>query len=289
MPRIAPFRTLTACMGLFLLAACSSNPTGSEPAASAKDKGSKAAAGYAPVQFSLNVGKVGALRKSSTINMTKLILTAVAGGEKPDTVRDTSALSGHDQQTVKRVLKLKPKSSWVLYAKTLDQKDSIIHQGAAPAFAVKISDTTHVTLVLQSRFTMYTAKFTSLPYSIGFGDERNDRVGVAITRLVLKVDGVAKRDSTAKEYFSPTGDVNLAFDYVSVGSHDFTLEAYGIVSGKSGLLYTGTVNITTVPGEDGARTVQMAWVGPSDGGAHANIIVGKVGTMELKPNFPDKL
>lgn len=281
-------KALSVSLSLFLLAACSSNPTGSEPAATSKGSGAKAGP-YGAAKFSLQVGKVGALSKSSTITMKKLILTAVAGGEKPDTVRDTSTLSGYDQQTVKRTLKLKPKSSWVLYAKTLDAKDSIIHQGSTQAFSVKINDTSNVTLVLQSRFTMYQATFKDLPYSIGFGDERNDRVGVAINRLVMKVDGFAKRDSTNREYFSPTQTIALGFDYVPVGKHEFTLEAYGLVSGLYGLLYTGTVSITTVAGEDGARSVTMSWVGPTDGGAHANIIIGKVGTMELKPNFPDNL
>lgn len=281
-------RAASACLGLFVMAACSSNPTGNEPSASAKDKGAKAGE-YGAVQFSMEVGKVGALSKVSTINLNRLILTAVSVGSKLDTVRDTSALRGYDQQTVKRTLKLKPSAAWVLYAKTLDQKDSIVHQGTAPTFAVKIADTAHVTLVLQSRFTMYQATFKDLPVSIGPGEGNGDRVGVAITRLVMKVDGVIKRDSTAKSYFGNDQTVALGFDYVTIGKHEFTLEAYGQVLGKYSLLYTGTTSITTVPGEDGAKSVTMAWVGPSDGGAHTNIIVGKVGTIELKPYFPDKI
>ena len=288
MSRIAMVKAVSVSLSLFLLAACSSNPTGSEPSATSNGNGTKAGS-YGAAQFSLQVGKVGALSKSSTISMKKLILTAVGSGDKPDTVRDTSTLTGNEQQTVNRILKLKPKSSWVLYAKTLDQKDSVIHQGTAPAFSVKISDTTKVTLVLQSRFTMYQATFSSLPYSIGFGDEKNDRTGVAINRLALKVDGTAKKDSTAKEYFSPTQSVVLGFDYVSVGKHDITLEAYGLVGGKSGLLYTGTASITTIPGEDGSKSITMTWVGPTDGAGNASIIVGKVGKMDVTPNFPDKL
>jgi hypothetical protein len=285
-------RTASACLGLFLLAACSANPTGSDSSASAKGKDAKGAAAeqYGAVKFSLDVGKVGALSKAaSTAGLKKLILTAVSGGEKPDTVRDTSSLSGYDQQHVKRTLKLKPKSAWVLYAKTLDHKDSVVHQGTAPSFAVKIADTANVTLVLQSRFTRYQATFKDLPISIGPGDGNGDKVGVAITRLVMKVDGVVKCDSTAASYFGNDQTVALKFDYVTIGKHDFTLEAYGQVLGKVGLLYTGAVSITTVPGEDGARPVTMTWVGPSDGGMHGNIIVGKVGSIELKPNFPDKI
>lgn len=280
-------RAAAACIGLFLMAACSENPTSGDPASLAKGK-EPSGGQYGAVRFDLEVGKVGALSKASAIGLRKLILTAVSGGDKPDTVRDTSALSGYDQQHVKRTLKLKPKPSWVLYAKTLDQKDSIIHQGTAPSFGVKIGDTSNVTLVLQSRFTMYQATFKDLPLSISAGDG-GDRVGLAISRLVLKVDGVIKGDSTKKDYFGPDRTVALGFDYVPIGQHEFTLEAYGLVLDKYGLLYKGSVSITTVPGEDGARSVNMVWMGPTDGGVHANIIVGKVGTMELKPNFPDKL
>ena len=289
MSRISLGKAFAVVMAVAVLAACSNNPTASDPSASA-DTGKPQPGTYGLAKFSLQVGKVGALSKSSTIGMKKLILTAVAGGDKPDTVRDTSAISGNDQQTVNRTLKLKPRSSWVLFAKTLDLKDSIVHQGSTTAFAVKVSDTAKVTLILQSRFTMYQATFANLPQSIGVdADNKGDKVGVAVTRLVLKVDGVIKGDSTAKESFSALQTILLNFDYVYVGKHDITLEAYGQTGTFKGLLYTGTNPINTVPGEDGSRQIVMAWVGPNTGAAAASIIVGHVGKIEVTPKFPDNL
>lgn len=289
MSRITLGKAFLAAISVAFFAACSNNPTGPAPAAKA-DTGKAKPGTYGVAKFSLQVGKVGALSKSSSISMKKLILTAVSGGDKPDTVRDTSALSGNDQQTVNRSLKLKPKNSWVLFAKTLDQKDSVVHQGSTQAFSVKLSDTSKVTLILQSRFTMYQASFANLPQSIGFdNDNKGDKVGVAVTRLVLKVDGVIKADSTAKEYFSGLQTIVLNFDYVYVGMHDVTLEAYGQTGTYNGLLYTGTNPINTVPGEDNSRQIVMAWAGPSTGAANASIIVGHVGKMEVTPKFPENL
>ncbi len=284
MTRTRIARVIPLFVSLALLAACSNNPTG--PTVSASGGGAKEskAGTYGTAQFSLQVGKVGALTKTSAISMKKLILTAVATGDKPDTVRDTSSISGNDQQTVHRSLKLKPKSSWILYAKTLDQKDSVVHQGTTQAFSIKLQDTTNVTLILQSRFTMYQATFSNLPYSTSFG---SDKVGVAINRLVLKVDGVAKADSSVKDAFTPIQTVILGFDYVAVGQHNITLEAYGITGKYTGILYSGALSITTVPGEDGTRAVVLNWAGPNSGAASASIIVGHVGKMNLNPTFSD--
>jgi hypothetical protein len=284
MSRINYIKSISICMGLSLLAACSNNPT--EPKAAAAGSGGKEmkAGTYGTARFSLNVGKVGALSKSSAITMKKLILTAIATGDKPDTVRDTSTIGGNDQQTVNRALKLKPKSTWVLYAKTLDQKDSVVHQGTTQPFSIKLQDTTNVTLILQSRFTMYQATFANLPYSAAVG---NEKIGIAINRLVLKVDGVAKADSSVKDAFSPIQTVVLGFDYVSVGSHNITLEAHGITGKYTGILYAGTANVTTVPGEDGKKSVVLNWAGPNTGVGQASIIVGHVGKMEINPVFSD--
>lgn len=284
--RLNLVRALSGFMGLCLLAACSANPTGGDPAAKASGSGNgnKAAAGPSgTAQISLKVGKVGALSKSATISMRKLILTVVAG---TDTVRDTSALSGNETVTVKRALKLKAKT-WVLYAKTLDQKDSVIHSGASNAFTIKLSENTEVNLPLQSRFTMYQATYSNMPFSIGYGDSKNEKLPVAVTRLIIKVDEKAVRDTTAKEYFPPDKSVFLDFDYVTVGKHDIVLQAHCIAGTYSGLCYEGSSHVTTVAGEDESKQIVLHWVGPSVGSGNATIIVGRVGKLEIKPHFVD--
>lgn len=125
---------------------CGQNPT------SVADKGGEETG--ATVQSTIVQGKVGALGKSSAINLSKLVLAAVSTATPPDTVRDTASVSGNSQVTVLRTLTLAPLRTWVVNAKSLDAKDSVIHSGASAAFFVKPADTAVVSLNLSSRFAM---------------------------------------------------------------------------------------------------------------------------------------
>lgn len=283
--RVIPFLASVA-----LFAACSQAPTSPDASKSNSKGGKSAADGTAPAQLSIQLGKVGVLSKTSSITVKKLVLAAVTSGEKPDTIRDTSLVEGNNQVNLSRILKLKPKT-WTLFAKTLDAQDSVVHFGSTEPFMVRLADTALVTLILQSRFTMYRAVFKDLPISIDFSGEngdRGDKVGVAITRLSMTVDGAIKADSTAKEFFGPDREVVLKWDYVLVGSHEITLKAYGQTGTYKGLLYTGSVTVSLVPGQDETKPVIMSWVGPSTGAGRSTIIVGRVGQLDLKPIFPEK-
>ena len=57
------------------------------------------------------------------------------------TIRDTSSVSGNTQVTVTKTFTLKPLRNWVLSAKTLDSKDSVVHSGSTASFYVKPADT----------------------------------------------------------------------------------------------------------------------------------------------------
>jgi hypothetical protein len=111
-----------------LLVNCGKNPT------SVSAKGPEAEIN-ATVRSTVVLGKVGALSKSSAINLTKLVLTAVSSSTPADTVRDTSAVSGNSQVTVLRALTLAPLRNWVVTAKSLDAKDSVIHSGSSASFS----------------------------------------------------------------------------------------------------------------------------------------------------------
>lgn len=238
-----------------------------------------------PALFTIQLGPVGALSKSSAITMRKLILTAFSTAVPADTVRDTSALEGTASVTVKRLLKLKPKLTWALQAKTLDQRDSIIHLGLSNPFTVKPADTAEISLTMASRFAVYQALFGNLPYSVGAEGGGTDRIPINLNRVTLKIDGVIKGDSLAREWFLPGQDVALNCDYVAAGPHTVTLEAYGMVGTFQGLLFSGSGNLTTNAGEDGSKPITLVWVGPTTGAARVTVILGRIGKITVVGGF----
>jgi hypothetical protein len=239
------------------------------------------------VNATLLLGKVGALSKSSAIDLRKLILEAVSSATPADTVRDTATVSGNSAVTVLRTLTLKPLRNWTVNAKTLDAKDSVVHQGSTASFFVKPADTSAVSLNLASRFAMYQANFNTLPDSIASTTSGTGKDKLNLKRVVLKVDGVIKADSIeASGYFAGGANVSLYFDYITPGSHTVTLEAYGDLHVYSGLLYSGSSTFSVSAGSDDTRTVTLNWVGPTTGTGKLTVTLGKVGKVIVNGSLP---
>lgn len=278
-----PLAVLFAALYVLLaLTACGSGPT-SVPGAGEKAQ-SELKKFNAPVRSTITLGKVGVLSKTSAITLRRLILTAVSNGTPADTVRDTSTVGGTEAQTVRRVLKLKPLVTWTLKARTYDQRDSVIHAGESPSFAVNPADTADISLNLASRFVMYQAQFTNLPASVSGGSA--GRIGINLNRLVLRIDGAAKADSTAPGgLFAGGSNVNLNFDYVTPGLHTVAMEAYGSINGWQGLLFSGTATFSSTAGQDGSQPVTLNWVGPNHAGAELTIILGRIGKVTVIGGF----
>ena len=239
------------------------------------------------VKSTVILGKVGALSKSSTISLSKLVLEAVSSASPADTVRDTASVSGNDAVTVLRTLTLKPLRNWVVSAKSLDAKDSVIHQGTSASFFVKPADTSAVSLNLTSRFAMYQANFNTLPDSISSSTSGTGKDKLNLNRLVLKVDGVIKSDSLlASGYFAGGANVSLYFDYITPGSHTVTLEAYGPLHTYNGMLYSGSSTFSVTAGNDDTRSVTLNWVGPTTGTGKLTVTLGKVGKVIVNGTLP---
>lgn len=235
------------------------------------------------------LGKVGALAKSNTIGLSKLIITGVSAATPPDTLRDTTSVSGNAAVTVNRTFTLKPLRNWTLSAKTLDAKDSVIHSGSTASFYVKPADTATVSLNLASRYAMYQANFNNLPDSIASSTAGTGKDRVRIKRVVMKLDGAIKADSSVATQFTGGQSVSVFFDYVTIGSHAVVLEAYGALNDFSGLLYTGTTTFTVSAGTDDTKAVNLAWVGPTTGVAGISVTLGKVGKVTLNGTLPGTL
>jgi hypothetical protein len=270
-------RILIAAMAPAALLHCGAGPN----AASADpDANPPAAEADGAVKTTLLLGKVGALAKTSTIDLRKLILEAVSSATPADTVRDTATVSGNSSVTVLRTLTLKPLRNWVINAKTLDAKDSVVHQGSTASFFVKPADTSAVSLNLTSRFAMYQANFNTLPDSISSSASGTGKDKLNLKRMVLKVDGVIKADSLLPSgYFAAGANVSLYFDYITPGSHTVTLEAYGDLHSYIGLLYSGSSTFSVSAGADDTRSVTLNWVGPTTGTGTLTVTLGKVGKV----------
>ncbi len=273
------FKLLLALIAPVFFANCGQSPAG--PSAS-NYQGSNAT-----VKSTILLGKVGTLSKTSTINLQKLIVTAISSASPADTVHDTTMVSGNSALTVLRVLTLAPLRNWTINAKTLDSKDSIIHSGSTASFFVKPADTAAVTLNLTSRFAMYEANFNTLPDSISSSVSGTGKDKLNLNRVVLKVDGVIKSDSVlASGYFAANQTVKVFFDYITPGSHTVTLEAYGALHTYSGILYTGASTFTAVAGVDDTKSISLGWVGPTTGTGKLTVTLGKVGKVTINGALP---
>jgi hypothetical protein len=272
----------TAAVAAISLSAC-----GTSPQSVAEENPPAGSEQNATVKSTIVLGKVGVLSKSSSISLQKLILTAVSSATPADTVRDTATVSGNAQVTVLRVLTLAPLRNWTVTAKSLDAKDSVIHQGATASFFVKPADTAEVTLNLTSRFSMYEARFNSLPDSISSSVSGTGKDKLNLNRVSLLVDGVVKADSIlASTFFSGNQNVTVFWDYITPGSHTITLEAYGVLHNYTGKLYSGSSTFTSTAGSDDTRSVTLNWVGPTTGTGKLTVTIGKVGKVTINGGLP---
>jgi hypothetical protein len=273
-----PIKLMIALTAPFFFAACGDDPVSSNSSNGSASISQPSAPGN--VNASVILGKVGVLHKTSVISLTKLVLSAVSSATPQDTVTDTVSVTGNDAVTVTRSLTLKPLRNWVISAKTLDLKDSVIHSGSTVSFYVRPADTTAVSLNLSSRFAMYQANFNALPDSISSSTPGTGKDKLNLNRVVLRIDGVIKADSLlASGYFTAGQNVNVYFDYITPGSHTVSLEAYGDLHTYSGLLYSGSSTFTVAAGNDDTRSLSLGWVGPTTGTGALTVTLGKVGTV----------
>lgn len=257
---------------------------GASPSAGGQDNAEAQQPGI--LKSTMVLGKVGALGKVQAINLVKLIVTGISGATPPDTIRDTSAVSGNTQVTVTRTYTLKPLRNWTLSAKTLDAKDSVIHSGATAAFFVKPADTVETSLNLSSRFAMYEARFNSIPDSVSSGTTGTGKSAVKVNHVTLKVDGVVRADSVVATAFTGGQTVVIFYDYISPGAHTALLEASGTLGTFSGTLFSGSSAINVSAGADDTKSITLAWVGPTTGSGKLNVTLGKVGKVTINGALP---
>jgi hypothetical protein len=225
--------------------------------------------------ITVHIGKVGALAKRADINFAKLCVTLSVSGET--TIFDTISISGNTSTTVSKTYdNLASMKTWTLTAKSLDSKDSTIHAGST-TFSVRPRQTTDVDLDLPSNCSMLKASFSPIRDSV--------------TRCELLIDGLVVDDSAFEKQSAIGTTVQLAYDYLSVGSARLIkMDVYGEMWGQSYLLYTADTIITPLTGIDDNFSLLLEWVGPSlppQGRISVDLIIGKTGTVLINGLLED--
>jgi hypothetical protein len=244
------------------------------------------------VKVRMGLGSVSALEKAALIKRRKLILIYTSSSN--DTIRDTitNATSpsidsvSTTAQTVSKNRTLSALRTWKIVVSTRDQLDSVIHRDSATIPAMYAGDTAVVNLNLSSRFSMYEAKFLSIPDSIQ-ATSGVVKQKLCIKRFVLRVDGTAVKDSTTPlTCFAAATTHTLAYDYVRTGSRTIRMIAYGPMNYYNDSLYAATTTINVGAGVDSTVALNLAWVGPTTGVGRLNATIGKVGKVTVNGTLP---
>jgi len=241
------------------------------------------------LQVSINMGKVGALRKtmkSTQIDMTKLYIVFSAEGQSP--IFDTLTLTGGSQERTERktygnvaAWKDGYAIEWTLSAEARDKNGILIYSGDT-VFTIHPDETTEIPLFLKSKYSMLKVNFFPIRDSV--------------TRCKLNVDGGPVEADSTFPIQSLIGDtVSLSYDYLTASSfgvsHHIKLNVYGKSSdGIDTLLYTGDTTILVQSGEDKKYRVLLNYVGHNTlhGAATMVVTLGEVGTTKIDGVlFPD--
>lgn len=248
------------------------------------------------VRLRMGLGSVNELNKVALIKMNKLVIVYTSNAN--DTIRDTITGSSSPfldsvsttGQTVVKHRALKALRSWKIVVTSRDRLDSVIHRDSAIIPVMYAGDTAVVNLNLSSRFTMYEAKFLSLPDSIQSATPGQPKQNLCINRLVLKVDGAIVRDSVATPCFAKGigSSHTLAYDYVRVGNRNIELLAYGPMNSWNVALplFSGTTTVNAGAGVDMTVNLNLDWVGPTTGAGHIDVQLGRVGKVLVNGTLP---
>ena len=238
------------------------------------------------VQVTLNLGKVGGLAKSATIDLDSLAMTFMAAGEV--TVRRTVILSGYAQQVVNQTVALTANKNWTLQIQTYDWvedptmpgmfRNMVVHSGNTSFDVVEGANPT-VSLSVNAKYSMLVVRINPLPDSSTFVGLYQ---GTDISMLYQRYD-----DTTyTKKVQSETDSVKLYYDWLEVNgmSYDIQVIIRGDWNGADTSLCWGTLNIPKViSGQDDSYAFDLTWIGPGrpEGDVPISVTVGKVGVITV--------
>jgi hypothetical protein len=243
------------------------------------------------VSTSMDAVDKGGLGKSNVINYKYLIIRLASNATVPDVILDTVypgeqtfTASSATAQNVDSAYTVKGLRSWKITATVYDTKDSVIHRDSSAAVAIGVATATATaTLNLTAKFTMYEAKFNSLPARVRSSTGPDSQL-VTYKRLLLFIDGTKVADSTHATSFAALGAHSLFYDYVAPGVRTVRL----VVMGSTGTtfvndtLFSNVMTVTSTAGNDSSKTLALAWRGPNVGVDSAKVTVGRVGKTTVE-------
>jgi hypothetical protein len=231
----------------------------------------------------LKLAKAGVTRGPAPLK--NLVVTFTSEG---DTLRDTlddystPAIDTRSTrpQTLTKRYRLFTDRNWKVIAVTRDINDSIIHVDSTALPFFRDGDTLRVSLNMASRYSTYEIGVPNLPDSVydGNGVKR----ALCTQRLVLKVDGVIVLDTSAAPgcFAAP---LNMAYNYIPLGTRSIELLAYGALDGvsKDTPLFAGNTSLVATNEGGSSTTLTMNWAGPGTGTASILVTISKAFTIIL--------
>jgi hypothetical protein len=212
------------------------------------------------------------LVKSSALTVKKMVVTLISNVPTDRVVRDTiwagaSGLGTWSAQipAFSSPYEVKPLRNWTVSVKTLDARDSILHEGTATVNNLLAGESRSVTVDAAVRFDTYDVRF-ALPDSLASGTGTGKQA-VGFMRVRVLLDGAVVRDTLkASGYFAASPNIHvMEYDYVRPVSHLWKVEIYGNIEGwLDKPLFTGSITLPLAPCPACVLSpmVSMAWTGP---------------------------
>ena len=218
-----------------------------------------------------------------SLRLKEMTVTLVsdAGDTLRDTVTDAGSLlskfparlnAPDGFHIIHPIYDLDPAKAWSISVKTLDARDSVVHEGTVNAGALAAGVMRNVRMPLAARYADYEAVF-ALPADAV-------RRGGKIDRVEMAVDGAAATCATG----SVGADAaKLTCADLPVGNRQVTLSVYGKVAGSaaSSLLYKGSADVDITAGDAPTESVDLGSTDVSLGNVGMNVRLGGVGRVTM--------
>lgn len=224
------------------------------------------------VALSIEMARPGVLARAATMTPRMVLLRWSAPGEQ---TRSDTLLLVVGERVLNHTSSLASGKQWTLSAQGIDQRDSLLYQGAA-RFQVVAGTTVSLKLSLDPRYSTLRLR---VPLRGG------------ARRIQLSVDGEVRRD-TALPMASDGDTVTVETDYLSAiasgAGHRIGLRLLGPLRGAEALLYEGDTTLVATSGQDMSAVISLWWVAPlPPPGGHLGFDVGlaKVGSLQVLAGY----
>jgi hypothetical protein len=220
--------------------------------------------------------------QGGSLRLKEMTVTIVsdAGDTLRDTVTDAGSLlskfpvrlnAPDGFHIIHPIYNLDPAKSWSVSVKTLDARDSVVHEGTVNAGALTAGTLRNVRMPLAARYADYEAVF-ALPADAV-------RRGGKIDRVEMAVDGAA----TCVTASLGDDSAKLTCENLPVGNRQVTLSVYGKVAGSaaSSLLYKGSADVNITAGDAPTESVDLGSTDVSLGNVGMNVRLGGVGSVVM--------